>query len=672
MKRRAFLKWGSFLTVSVASAGLTGCLSGGGGNEEKPGEQFSFPQGVASGDPKPDSIVLWTRVERSRGSGPVSVRVQVSERQDFATLLVDDVRSASADWDYTLRNKVTGLRPATTYYYRFIAGNTTSTVGRTRTAPATGTSLAQLKFAFVSCQDWSVNHWAALDELATQELDFIVHLGDYIYESVGANFQTGKVEARHGKITLPNGTKRADGASYATTLADYRHLYKTYRSDARLQKLHSLFPMIAIWDDHEFSDDCWEDRQTYAVGDDQTAQTGRRRSANQAWFEFMPADVSLNLASPSFQNIQLYRSFTFGDLATLVMTDQRLYRADHVIPEQLVGSEIGSRYFVPKATLAGAEAQKMTAAQGAGLDPLTPVSVLGNTQRDWWKNQMQGAGTTWKLWGNEVSLLRMQVDGTVAIASMLADGLIATNAGLTPLKAAMTTALVIDLTTAKASGYPGSMNYANLKVVLRDQAGIPEAYFDTNIKPLLDPQLPPAMLLDQFILNADQWDGFNAERKALMAHLRGNNIRNVVALTGDIHAFFAGPVMDDYDAASPTPVMVDLVTAGVSSNSLFSYFKDVVDNNPAFAAARPLIYTTDGSGNVINTFNGTMNAFNDNWLKYLDTDAQGYALVTLTPTKLSCTFHKVKGLNGSVAPSPATGSTKTVEVNKDSAAVNVL
>lgn len=670
MKRRAFLKWGSFLTVSVASAGLTGCLSGGGGNEEKPGEQFSFPQGVASGDPKPDSIVLWTRVERSRGSGPISVRVQVSERQDFATLLVDDVRSAGADWDYTLRNKVTGLKPATTYYYRFIAGNTTSTVGRTKTAPKADSTVPQLKFAFVSCQDWSVNHWAALDELATQELDFIVHLGDYIYESVGANFQTGKVEARHGKITLPNGTRRADGATYATTLADYRHLYKTYRSDARLQKLHSLFPMIAIWDDHEFSDDCWEDRQTYAVVDDQTAQTGRRRSANQAWFEFMPADVSLNLASPSFQNIQLYRSFTFGDLATLVMTDQRLYRADHVIPEPLVGSEIGSRYFVPKATLAGAEAQKMAAAQGA----LTPVSVLGDTQREWWKNQMQGASTTWKLWGNEVSLLRMQVDGTLAIAGMMAKQLTTalTGFGVTldaTQQQQLFGALATDLGHADKSGATPKVTYTATQPFLD---AINPALFP-GVKPELDKAMAqtPSMLLDQFILNADQWDGFNAERKALMDHLRDKSIQNVVALTGDIHAFFAGPVLDDYDTTRK-PVMVDLVTAGISSNSLFSYFKDVVDNNSAFAAAKPLIYTTDGNGNVTNTFNGTMSAFNGNWLKYLDTDAQGYALVTLTSTKLSCTFHKVKGLNGSVAPSPATGSTKTVEVNKDSAAVNVL
>ena len=99
--------------------------------------------------------------------------------------------------------------------------------------------------------------------------------------------------------------------------------------------------MIAIWDDHEFSDDCWQDRQEYSATDDSTPQTARRRSASQAWFENMPADVQLDLNNPSFQNIQIYRSFVFGDLATLVMTDERLYRSDHIIPETQTGSEIG-------------------------------------------------------------------------------------------------------------------------------------------------------------------------------------------------------------------------------------------------------------------------------------------------------------------------------------------
>jgi len=674
MDRRKFLKWGSFVTVTVATTGLTAC---GGNDDPTPapppaadaGNTFTFQQGVASGDPKPDSVMLWTRVEGSNGGKPVNVRLQVSTQADFGTLLVDSTLQALPDWDYTLRNKVTGLSAATTYYYRFLTGSQTSPVGRTRTAPAAGTPLSQLKFAFVSCQDWSVNHWAGMEELAAQDLDFVVHIGDYIYETVGAAFQTGKVETRHAQLRLPDGTAGTggDGSTYATTINDYRYLYKTYRSDPRLQALHARFPFIGIWDDHEFSDDCWQDRQTYSATDDATPRTARRRAASQAWFEFMPADVSFDAANASFQNIQIYRAFTFGNLATLVMTDERLYRADHVIPEPAAGSSIGSRYFVPKATLAGLEAQKMTAAAGA----LTPVSILGDTQRGWWQEQMQGATTTWKLWGNEVSLLRMQIDGTQAIATLLAAGLVQANAALAPLQAAITAALVTDLTTAKGDGTYPTPAYASLKALLQTSAGVPGAVFDATIAPALNAQLPPVTLLDKYILNADQWDGYNAERKSMMAFLKTRNIANVVALTGDIHAFFAGPVMDDYDAGSPAPVMVDLVTAGLSSNSFFSYFKSVVDTDAAFAAAKPLVYVEQG-GAVVNTFNGTLSAFNP-WLKHVDTDAQGYAVVTLTAAKLSCSFNKLKPIADGVAPAlPATASSKVVEVVAGMPAVNVI
>jgi len=669
MDRRQFLKRTGFLTASAATLGLSGCFGSGGGGDST--RSYTFPQGIASGDPQPDSLVLWTRL--GDASADTAVTVELSTSASFASVLHSVTVTAQAQWDYTVRHKVTALQPGTVYYYRFRAGSSVSQVGRSKTAPAAGTPLSQLKFAFVSCQDWSVNHWAAFDELLQQDLDFVVHLGDYIYETVGAAFQTGKVESRHGQIVLPNGTKRSDGASYATTLADYRTLYKTYRSDSRLQALHAAFPVIAVWDDHEFSDDAWQDRQTYATGEDAASAKTRRRDANQAWFEYMPADVAFDAANPSFQNIRIYRAFSFGNLATLVMTDQRLYRADHVIPELGAGSEVGSRYFVPKSTLAAVEAQKMAAA-GASLDP---VSILGSTQRQWWQDRMSAANTTWKLWGNEVSLLRMQINGTQAVAGLMVQSLIAANAALAAVQAPLLAALSADLAAAaaqvpaagKASQAPAP-DYAQAKAVLA-QAGVSAAMFDAAIKPQLDAALPPAQFFDTFLLNADQWDGYNAERKALMQYLKDKAIANVVALTGDIHAFFAGSVMDDYDAASPVPVMVDLVTAGISSNSFYSYFESVVDGSAAFAKTKPLIYSEQG-GVRTNTFNRTLTTFNP-WLKVANTDAQGYAIVTLTPAKLSCSFHTLKPLAAGTAPAlPATRAITRLEVNAGSPTVTVL
>lgn len=668
MDRRQFLKWGSFITVSVATTGLAGC--GGGDDNPDPPEPdlFDFRHGVASGDPRPDSVVLWTRVEGDNGKRHVNVRLQVSTQEDFSTLVVNDQLRALPDWDYTLRTKVTGLNAATTYYYRFRVGSRFSPVGRTRTAPAAGTPLSQLKFAFVSCQDWSINHWAGMEELAQQDLDFIVHTGDYIYEAVADGAPVNLVESRHTPLSLPNGTTLPSGFRYATTLEDYRYLYKAYRSDARLQALHARFPMIAIWDDHEFSDDCWQDRQSYDADDDQTPQTARRRAANQAWFEFLPADVTLDLNNPSFQNIQIYRAFTFGNLATLLMTDERLYRADHLISEANAGGDVGSRFFIRRDALKAAEDAKIAAAGGA----LTQVSMLGDAQRAWWQDRIGGAATTWKLWGNQVSLLRMQVDLTEAIAELMVLRLIASNTALTPLRDQMEDALEADLRAAVASGtYPSNVAYANLRQLLSAQAGIDSANFDANIKPTLDSRLPPASLLATYVLNADQWDGYDAERKNLMAFLKTNNVRNVVALTGDIHAFFAGVVMDDFDAATPTPVMVDLVGAGLSSNTLMSTYKSVVDNDPRFAEIKALIYE-EVSGAVVNTLNRTLAHFNS-WMRYAETNVTGYSVVTLTPDRLNCAFHIMKGLvDGNAPPQPATARVTTVEVPAGSAVVNMV
>ncbi|AOB30191.1 metallophosphatase [Bordetella sp. H567] len=662
MDRREFIKWSSFLTVSVAMTGTLAACGSDDGNDDSGTASppatganpsptpTSFAQGVASGDPKPDSIILWTRVDGANGTDPVKVTVQVATDDAFSKLVVNDTIQADPSWDYTVRHKVVGLDAATSYYYRFVAGTITSTVGRTKTAPAAGAGIAQLKFAFISCQDWNANHWSAFSEMLNEDLDFVVHLGDYIYESLPAHVLIGQTEKNHAALTLPNGTKMADGSVYATTVADYRTLYKSYRSDPRLQALHARFPMIAIWDDHEFSDDAWQDHQTYTATDDQTEQLARRRSASQAWFEFMPADVTLDLNNPSFENIQIYRSFTFGSLATLVMTDERLYRDDHVIPESATGGFLGSRYLVGRDTLAAAEQAKI----GAG----GTQSMLGATQLAWWKDQMLAskANTAWRLWGNEVSLLRMQVDGQEAVVQLVTDAIVATDPGdLVPLRnTAILPAVRRDIQAIKASGtLPGT--FANIHALFDSSFGVDAVNASMAA---INAMLPPVSFLNVILFDADQWDGYNTERKNMMSFLKDNSIPNVVALTGDIHAFFAGPVMDDYDATTPVPVMVDLVTAGVSSTSLFRFYVDEIHTVTELAGLQPLVYQ-----NVTNKLNGTMSAYNT-WLKYIDTDAQGYAVVTLTADKLTCDFRKVKPLvNGELPAAPTVSGTTTVTVN---------
>ncbi|HEY0064583.1 MAG TPA: alkaline phosphatase D family protein [Telluria sp.] len=562
MDRRRFLRSSLYFTVVSASASLAAC----GGSDEAPPppeDAFAFPSGVASGDPKDSSVVFWTRCLSNKGVENVPLKLEVSTSNSFETLTASVALSATREYDYTVRAKVTGLSAATKYFYRFVAGQDKTPVGETRTAPAPTSTPAQLRFAWLTCQDWSVNHWAAMDLIAAEELDFLVHLGDYIYESVGASFQGGVAEPAHTRLTLPNGSARGSGV-VATSLEDYRSLYRSYRGDPRLRELHRKFPMVAIWDDHEFSDDCWQDHQTYDNANQQ--ETVRRRSATQAWAENMPidfGDLSFDLAKQTYDNIRIYRDFRFGTLMHLVMTDQRLYRDDHMVGEAELArllthdpvagdDKIGARYFVPLPLLT----------QFEGLDRVllgrTP-SMLGTTQTQWWKDTLKGSQASWKVWGNEVTLNRMWID-------------------------------------------------------LRASA--------------------PAPYNNQYVVNADAWDGYPSHRAELMGFLKTNAIRNVVAITGDLHAFQCGVIRDNPDPALGTPVAVDFVAAGISSDSFYQYLKDGAGATPL----APLVATPA-------TFDAVMRGNNPDLL-YADHDAQGFAVATVTAASFSVVFHKVKRLNG--------------------------
>jgi alkaline phosphatase D len=837
MDRRQFLKFGSFITVSVASgAGLSACGGSSGAGSELPAASgaWKFPQSVASGDPRADSILLWTRavpasadnVAAVAGGADASIRLVVTSADNSKALgsnaalsgatVADVSLPLQAQYDNTVRHKLTGLSAATTYYYQFIAGDNRSNVGRFKTAPAADADVSQLQFVYMTCQDWSVNHWGAMSSIAAENLDFIVHLGDYIYETVGEDFQLGAVESRHDALVLPDGVYKngTSGAKYASTLADYRYLYKKYRTDTRLQALHERSAFIAIWDDHEFSDDAWQDAQTYdgsfnADGSD-LHQTPRRRNANQAWFEFMPADVALDSAATGFQNIKIYRDFQFGKLMQLVMTDERLYRADHIIPESSVNpatgkplGRIGSRYLVPQDLFDSVEAQKMAGAKTIGLDPLTTATILGNTQRQWWMDKMKSATATWKLWGNEVSLLRMGLNGTDAVATLLALNAVPTLAASVASTAsaaggnfALAGAIVAAVTagasgtvaqagagaiaaTAAGGGAADAQVSAGVKAGLTAaQASIAAATYGktiiagSGIVPATPAQLAAAAaqtiafgyikpevqankansafvaasgkkealaaFFTRFLLNCDQWDGYNTERKTLMAHLKTNNIGNVVALTGDIHSFFAGTVNDDFDVAGGgTPVMVDLVSAGISSDSFFSYLRDAASSlgDIGTLVSYPLAVPVTGLGTINLSFNlldytmgkaaptlaslleqtrvqlrgglaakgvpeaqleATVTAVlaglqantdfntsllalaqqlsalgNNPWLKHLNTDAQGYTLVTLTAGKLTAQFKQVNKLVGTAAPATVIARTTTATVTAGSPAVTI-
>jgi alkaline phosphatase D len=561
MERRRFLGSALYFTVAGASFGLAAC--GTAADDPAPGT-FAFPLGVASGDPRESSLVFWTRCT-GPAQDPVALRLEVSPSPAFDQGVAVVDLTASARYDFTVRAKLTGLAPASRYYYRFSAGQDRSAAGEAQTAPAAGATPARLRFAWITCQDWSVNHWAAFDLLAAEELDFVVHVGDYVYETIPFSVQPGQAEPAHGRIVLPDGV--AGGGSeagiHATSLEDYRTLYRSYRSDARLQEVHRRFPMVAVWDDHEFSDDCWQDHQAYDNANLQ--QTARRRNASQAWAEYMPVDfgdVSFDLDNPAYDNIRIYREFRFGTLAHLVLTDERLYRDDHVVSEKAIArllghdpvhgdDRVGARIFVAQPLLS----------QFERVDTFTlghPPSILGAAQSQWWKDTMANSGARWKVWGNAVTLNRMWLD-------------------------------------------------------LR--------------------QVAPAPFNQVYVLNADVWDGYPAHKAELMAYLKAQGVANVVAISGDLHAFQCGVVRDQPDPAAGVPVAVDFVCAGISSTAFFEYLKQVGSGTPlASLAAGP-----EG-------FDGFMRRQNPD-LAYADHDAQGYAVATVTAEAFTVVFSKVKPLN---------------------------
>ena len=359
--RRKFIKTLVVTAGAVMTSNLIGCNS----SDDKVdvealpiapstllGSQF-FPQSVVSGDPKPDSVILWTRVEDGVGLD-LALTLQVALDESFNQLVVEQAFTALASADNCLKIRVTELNAGQYYYYRFVyqkdGSNYLSKNGRTKTAPSIDSDV-KVKFAYVSCQDYIGRYYNTyLSVLDNDDLDFVVHLGDYIYETTGDPLFQQSTEDRaitfndsENVLSIGVGEKTTQAAN---SLDNYRQLYKEYRSDELLQRVHERFPMIAIWDDHEFSDDSWGDRATYLDGAADEQQTQRKKNSEIAYFEYMPIDhqqphtqgelgageITID-DSYLYPNTRIYRDFHFGQHLHLAMTDFRTNRPDHILPE---------------------------------------------------------------------------------------------------------------------------------------------------------------------------------------------------------------------------------------------------------------------------------------------------------------------------------------------------
>ncbi|MYR92988.1 MULTISPECIES: alkaline phosphatase D family protein [unclassified Streptomyces] len=326
----------------------------------------AFLHGVASGDPLPDGVLLWTRVTPEPGAEPGSgrgadtpVRWEIAEDREFTAIAASGTTLASAASDHTVKADVRGLRPATSYHFRFTAGGegaeVRSPVGRTRTAPATGASVAGLRFGVVSCANWEAGWFSAYRHLAARgDLDAVLHLGDYLYEYATGGYPTQGAALREHRP-----------AHEILNLADYRLRHGTYKTDTDLQALHAAHPVIAIWDDHEFANDAWSGgAQNHTPGTEGVWEQ-RVAAAKQAYFEWMPVRASTEGT--------VYRRLRFGRLADLHLLDLRSFRSEQ--------ASIGN---------------------GAVDDP--ERTITGRAQLDWLKAGLAGSDAVWKLVGTSVMI----------------------------------------------------------------------------------------------------------------------------------------------------------------------------------------------------------------------------------------------------------------------------
>jgi len=343
----------------------------------------TFPQSVASGGPTPSGVILWTRVASDRFDPDEPLAVQVATDDDFADVVFEGVvgdTEAILAHDYTVKVDLDGhLAADSEYYYRFVYDGVASRTGRCRTLPVPDASPESVSFAVLTCQNYLNGYYPALHYVAEDDVDFVVHLGDFIYESEDGHFKgLGSYKYDDRDLSLPSGYGRV------RTLEDYRYLYRTYRSDEFLQEAMEAHTIIAGWDDHEMINDVYWDRELDAPAgdhpesDDPERMTQLVADAMHAWWEFMPARIEYDPSGESLQDrFRLWRDFEFGDLVTLAMTDERLFRDP------------------PR------EAIPTTDNVGPHREP-PGRTMLGPEQREWLIDTITESESLWTVWADEV------------------------------------------------------------------------------------------------------------------------------------------------------------------------------------------------------------------------------------------------------------------------------
>ncbi|QDU28501.1 Alkaline phosphatase D precursor [Anatilimnocola aggregata] len=342
-----------------------------------------FKLGVASGDPTPDGFVIWTRLapDPLTGGGmpnePVAVTWEVAEDEQFTKTVQFGKTTAIPAWAHSVHVEVAGLKPDRWYFYRFRVGMDESRIGRARTFPTLNAQVDKLKFAFASCQHFESGLFTAYEHMLRDDLDLVVHLGDYLYEGPGKDNLVRKHVG--GKLDA---------------LEDYRNRHAQYKTDPHLQAMHAAAPWLVTWDDHEFENNCAgavpELRKDNRPSPSTRDYLAMRARAYQAYYEHMPLRLS---ALPNGPDMQLYRRVSFGRLANFCVLDTRQYRSDQ--PH--------------------GDGRKPQGDEALSLSQ----TLLGDRQEAWLKDALVGSTAKWNVLAQQVMMARVdRMPGELAAFSM--------------------------------------------------------------------------------------------------------------------------------------------------------------------------------------------------------------------------------------------------------------
>ncbi|WP_408958367.1 alkaline phosphatase D family protein [Natrinema sp. 74] len=348
-----------------------------------------FPQSVASGGPTESGVILWTRVAPDAVIAGEPLGVQVAVDDGFETVVYEGTVPAdrlSSAHDYTVKVDLDGaLESARRYYYRFVYDGVATRTGRCQTLPAADASPDSLSVAVLTCQDYQNGYYGAYRHIAAEDVDFVVHLGDFIYESANGAYTSPTTDVKDGRdFDLPS------GAELAESLADFRTLYRIYKGNEHLQRALERHTVIHGWDDHEIGNNRYWDADTDAPvlpdkDGGERPETAMEITADgiQAWIEYIPARVEFDSTEPDLQDqLRLWRDLQFGDLVDLTVTDERLFRD---------GPPCGNA----RLTCTDEEAQGRT--------------MLGDEQKRYFKDWVDDSSAVWTVWANEVLTMPLTV-----------------------------------------------------------------------------------------------------------------------------------------------------------------------------------------------------------------------------------------------------------------------